>query len=110
MFVTVHHQINDPKRWSQATQRIMDTMNQGRLPEGLKGIMYLPSADGRQADCVWEADSLNHLKTYLDRETGPAAKNDYVPVNEEEAVGLPAHEPPLTEPGRRTEEAMHLDG
>jgi len=108
MYVTVHHQIRDPKQWEQSTQHIMASMEQGRLPRGLKGLMYLPSTDGRQADCLWEADKLEDLKSFLDGETGQAAKNEYVPVNDRAAVGLPDHEVPPTRQALRTEEAMHL--
>lgn len=86
----------------------MASMQRGQLPAGLKGLMYLPSQDGRQAECLWEADSLDHLKSFMDRETGQAAKNEYFTVNETAAVGLPGHESPRTEQEMRTEEAMHL--
>jgi len=108
MLVSVHHQIRDPKHWAEATQHIMSDMQQGRLPEGLKGLMYLPSSDGRQADCLWEADKLDHLKSFIDGQTGRAAKNDYFQVNEQGAVGVPCHEEVQTTEGTRTEEAMHL--
>jgi len=86
----------------------MSTMEQGRLPKGLKGLMYLPSTDGRQADCLWEADKLDDLKSFLDGETGKAAKNEYIPVNEQAAVGLPGHEHPRRPEEMQLEEAMHL--
>lgn len=106
MFVTVHHQIRDPKQWSECTQHITATIEQGRLPKGLKGLMYLPSTEGHQAFCLWEADTLENLKSYLDRETGAAAKNEYFRVDERAAVGLPRAERPLTDSERRVEEAM----
>jgi hypothetical protein len=108
MFVTVHHQIRDPKLWEESTKRVMADMEDGRLPSGLKGLMYLPSADGRQAVCLWEANKLEDVKTYLELTTGKAAKNEYSQVNQRAAVGLPAQEeagPVKEEP---VEEAMHL--
>jgi hypothetical protein len=70
----------------------MAMMEQGRLPAGLKGLMYLPSMDGGRADCVWEADSVDALRSFMDRETGTAAKNEYIAIKAEEAVGLPGRE------------------
>lgn len=108
MIVSIHHQIRDAKQWTEATRHIMADMEQGRLPQGLKGLMYLPSADGRQADCLWEADKLEHLKSFIDGKTGKAAMNEYFQVNDRAAVGLPAHEAPQTNEEARMEEAMLL--
>jgi len=65
---------------------------QGKLPQGLKGLMYLPAIDGRRADCVWEANSLDALKKFLDREIGTSAKNEYIPIQADAAFGLPRKE------------------
>ena len=92
MHVSVHHMITDPQKWDQVTKNMMTLMEQGRLPQGCKGLMYLPGADGRKADCVWEAQSLDTLKTFLDREIGPAARNDYFQIKTEAAFGLPVQE------------------
>lgn len=108
MLFTVHHQIRDPKLWSDSTRQIMADMEQGKLPHGLKGLMYLPSTDGQHADCLWEADKLDHLRSFIDGKTGKAAKNEYYEVNAQAAVGVPSHEEALTEEGERTESAMHL--
>jgi len=70
----------------------MAMTQQGRLPQGLKGLMYLPSVDGRRADCVWEANSVDALKNFLERETGKAARNEYIPIQADSAFGLPGKE------------------
>jgi hypothetical protein len=70
----------------------MTMVEQGRLPEGLKGLMYLPGADGRKADCVWEAPSVDALRNFLDQEIGTAARNDYFQINTASAFGLPGQE------------------
>jgi hypothetical protein len=108
MFVTIHHQILDAKQWAAATRHVMTEMEQGKLPAGLKGLMYLPSADGRHADCLWETDTLEHLKRFIEHETGKAAKNEYFRVNDRGAIGLPGAAHPATAADLRTEEAMHL--
>ena len=92
MHVSIHHTITDHQKWAQVTQKMTAAVEQGRLPQGLKALMYLPGADGHKADCVWEAQSLESLKSFLDREIGTAATNDYFQINTEEAFGLPGQE------------------
>ena len=91
MYVTVHHLITNPQKWEQATKHIMALSGQGQLPQGLKGLMFLPGTDGHKADCVWEANSMEALKIFMDRETAGGAKNEYFQINEAAAFGLPGH-------------------
>jgi hypothetical protein len=92
MHAVIHHTINDSAKWEQSSQRIMSLIEQRRLPKGLRALEYLPSVDGRKAVCVWETDSLNTLREFVDRETGGAARNDYFEVKVENAIGLPKSE------------------
>ena len=92
MHVSVHHIITDPQKWEQVTKKMTAAVEQGRLSQGLKALMYLPGADSRKADCVWEAQSLDALKNFLDREIGTAARNDYFQINTAAAFGLPGQE------------------
>jgi hypothetical protein len=92
MHVSVHHTITDPQKWEQLTKNMKAMVEQGRLPQGLKGLIYLPGTDGRKADCVWEAQSLDKLRSFLDREIGTVARNDYFEINTAAALGLPGQE------------------
>ena len=92
MHTVIHHTVNDSAKWEQSTQKIMSMIEQQKLPKGLKPLEFLPSVDGRKAVCVWEADSLNTLKDFVERETGAAARNDYFEVKTENAIGLPKGE------------------
>jgi hypothetical protein len=92
MHAVIHHTINDSAKWDQTTQRIMSMIEQQRLPKTLTPLQYLPSADGRKAVCVWETDSLNTLREFMDRETTGAARNDYFELKVEKAIGLPKAE------------------
>ncbi len=92
MHVSVHHSITDSQKWEQVTKNMMAMMEQGRIPQGLKGLMYLPGTDGRRADCLWEATSVEALRSFLDREIGSAARNDYFQINTQAAFGLPGQE------------------
>ena len=93
MFVAIHHNIKDTQKWDQAVKTLMAAMEQGSLPQGVKPLMYLPAKDGRRADCVWEAESAEALKAFLEPATSIAAQNEYIPLNAQAAIGLPAQEP-----------------
>ena len=54
-------------------------------------MQYLPSVDGRNAVCLWEAESLSGLQKFIERETS-GAQNEYFQVKEEAAIGLPKGE------------------
>ena len=91
MIIAVHHMIKNPEKWEQSLKHITELSDHGRLPKGLKPMMFLPGMDGHRADCVWEANSMESLKSFLDGENGNAAKNEYFQVDEASAFGLPAH-------------------
>ena len=92
MHIAIHHTITDPQKWEQVTKRMTTLLEEGRVPQGLKGLLYLPGADGRKADCVWEAPSVDALKSFVDQEIGTAARNDYFEINSSAAFGLPGQE------------------
>jgi DNA polymerase/3'-5' exonuclease PolX len=92
MHVSIHHIITDQQKWDQVTKNLMAAVEQGRLPQGLKPLMYLPGTDGRKADCLWEAQSLDALKNFLNPQIGTAASNDYFQIKSEAAFGLPGQE------------------
>ena len=91
MFVVIHHSITDPQKWNEITGKIGPMVEHGQLPKGLNALCYLPSTDDRRADCLWEADSLENLKRFLDPMISTAARNEYFQVNVEHAFGLPAN-------------------
>jgi hypothetical protein len=91
MHAVIYHHINDAVKWERGVKNIMSLIEQHRLPSGLKPLQYLPSADGRCAVCLWEANSLRELQTFTERETG-GARNEYFEVKEHAAVGLPKPE------------------
>ena len=92
MHAVIRHYISDPVKWDRSTKNIMSMIEQHRLPSGVKPLEYLPSVDGRNADCVWEAESLGALRQFIERETAGAARNEYFEVKAEAAIGLPKGE------------------
>jgi hypothetical protein len=91
MHVVIQHQINDRVKWDQGVKNIMSMIEQHRLPSGIKPLQYLPSVDGRNAVCLWEAGSLKGLREFTERETS-GARNEYFEVKEEAAIGIPKAE------------------
>jgi hypothetical protein len=92
MYVSVHHVVKDSQKWDQITRNMTTAIEQGRLPQGLKALMYLPGTDGRKADCLWDAQSVEALRSFLDREIGSAATNEYLQIDANAAFGLPVQE------------------
>ena len=91
MHVVIRHYISDSAKWDRSTKNIMSLIEQQRLPSGLKPLEYLPSVDGRNAECLWEAKLLADVKQFVERETA-GARNEYFEVNAQAAIGLPKAE------------------
>lgn len=84
MHIVVEHRIIDPEKFSS-----MDAAEvaEGGSPAQLR--QFLPPKDGSVATCVWEADSTDSLREYLDPATAGVTENSYIEVDEENAIGLP---------------------
>jgi hypothetical protein len=59
-------------------------------PDGVHGCrLFLPSEDHTTAVCVWEAESVDALRGYLDPLTTGVTENAYFAVDEGHAMGMP---------------------
>jgi hypothetical protein len=84
MFIAVKHTISNPGEfWSRAQAALPN------LPEGIKIHQVMPNATGDDAVCLWEANSHEQLRDYLESNTGDVAHNHYIVVNDATAMGLP---------------------
>ena len=84
MYIMVQHTVSDPSTvWSRAQQAVSN------IPQHLKLHQSMPTPDGRKAVCIWEAASVETLKTYLDPMLGPDAHNQYFEVVNKEGIALP---------------------
>lgn len=82
MYVSVIHSISDPERfWEAADQR--------DLPEGMQVHSAFPSADGKRAVCLWEADSVQAIQDTVENLVGQVSRNEYFEVATQNAIGLP---------------------
>jgi len=89
MFVGIQHTINDGKKWEQGVKNVMSKLEGGKLPAGAKPLLFIPATNQKVTVCVWEADSIDTVRKFIDLETGSAARNEYFQVDTEHAVGLP---------------------
>ncbi len=85
MFIRVNHTISNPGEFWQRAQQSLPN-----LPNGLKIHAVYPNETMNDATCIWEAESVETLKTYLEENTGDVSNNQYMPINAANAMGLPA--------------------
>ena len=85
MHIVVQHRITDPEKFFSIDAEEVA----GGGPPGVQGRQFFPSRDRSVAACLWEADSIDTLRGYLDPATAGVSENTYFEVNEERAVGLP---------------------
>ena len=84
MHILVRHKISDSAAfWPILEDALVNP------PSGLKFSCSLPSSDGRQAICLWRADSLDAVKDYVESKVGHISANEYFQVDAEKAVCLP---------------------
>ncbi len=84
MYVVVNHAINDPSRFWATAQAATAS-----LPAGFKVLHTFPSPDGRKAVCVWEAGSVEAVRSFLDPATAGMARNDYFEAPNKEGMAMP---------------------
>jgi hypothetical protein len=85
MQVVVQHRITDPERFFSGDPQ---EISEGG-PSGVKGRQFFPSQDRSAAVCLWEGDSIDDVRDYVDSVTGDSSQNAYFEVNTEYAMGLP---------------------
>ena len=85
MQVVGQHEISDPETFfSGDPQEIADN-----APSGVQARQFFPSQDRSTAVCLWEGESIDAVRDYVDSVTGDASRNTYFEVNTEYAMGLP---------------------
>jgi hypothetical protein len=58
-------------------------------PPGVRGRQFIVSQDKSAAVCLWEADSVENLRDYMEGLPGDSAENTYFEVDGEMSMGLP---------------------
>lgn len=72
MYVVVHHTIKNPQTAFARGEKLLK--NEG-APAGSRGLTFLPAADGSAVSCLWEAESVESIRQYVDTTLGDAADN-----------------------------------
>jgi hypothetical protein len=85
MNVVVQHRITDSEKFFSMDAEEVS----GGGPPGVQGQQFYPSQDKTVAVCLWEADSIDAIRDYLDPATAGASENTYFEVDGERAMGLP---------------------
>ena len=85
MHVVVHHRVIDRERFLATDPQDIAA----GAPPGAKARQFLPARDASGADCLWESESLDAIRDYLDRATRGICQNTYFEVASESALGLP---------------------
>ncbi len=91
MHVVVQHRFTDPQVAFARGERLIK--NEG-APAGTRGLQFYPSQDGSVATCLWEAESVEAVKQYVDSTLGDSSQNVCYEVDAEHSfsrqpVGIP---------------------
>jgi hypothetical protein len=85
MYVLCTHAVRDPREfWSRTAQALPN------LPQGIRIHNVFPNPDGSRGVCLWEGESLEHVRAFVDGATRDVSDNDYFAVRAEHARGLPS--------------------
>jgi hypothetical protein len=83
MFIVVEHAITNSDVFFGLVPKVAEA------PSGIKALQFLPSATKDKAVCLWDAKSLDALKSFLEPLSGQSSRNTYYTVYETKAIGLP---------------------
>lgn len=86
MYVIVQHTITDPAMFWNAA-------DSAKLPPQVHLHHTFPTADGRRAVCLWEADSLDAVRDLLEPMVGLVSRNEYFAVENREGLARPSGVP-----------------
>jgi hypothetical protein len=84
MHVVIQHRIKDPERFFSGDPEEVATGG----PPGVRGRQFIVSQDKSAAVCLWEADSVDSLRNYMEELTGESAENTYFEVDPDMSMGL----------------------
>ena len=85
MLIIAHHNISKPEEFWKTAKEITQ-----QLPANLKLHGVYPSKDTKSGTCLWEANTVQEVQQFLDRNAGKFAKNFCYEVNVKDSMGLPA--------------------
>ncbi|MEX0894047.1 MAG: hypothetical protein WEB88_17895 [Gemmatimonadota bacterium] len=85
MYILVHHSVTDPNGfWDSAQQGLAN------MPAHLQLHHTLSAKDGSRATCLWEADSVDAVRDFLEPLLGANANNEYREAENRDGIAVPA--------------------
>ena len=93
MYVLVQHTVSDPPVF-------WNTADPSNLPPNLKLHHTFPTPDGARAACIWEAESVDAVRTFLEPLLGKVSRNEYFAVENKEGITRPSKVPQTAAAGR----------
>ena len=86
MFIVVEHTVRDAAVAFARGQNLLE----GRgAPADVRVRKFYPSTDQSAVICLWEGNSLEEVRDYVDETLGDSTDNLYFEVDAEQALGLP---------------------
>ncbi len=86
MIIVVNHSINNPTDFWASAQKSLPELPAAGVQ---KVLQVMPNADMTTATCVWEADSIEALDTYLRSKVQDWSSETYYELNTAAAMGVP---------------------
>ena len=83
MFIVVEHRITNPEVFFGLASRVAEA------PSGINALQFFPSVNKDRAVCLWEANSVEALKGFLETLSAESSHNIYYAVDSTKAIGLP---------------------
>lgn len=81
MYIAVRHEISDPQSfWGKAAKFA--------IPPEIRLLSSFPNNDGSKGNCLWEADSIDQVESFIESNLGEYSKNEYFEVNTKSSVGI----------------------
>ena len=82
MYVIVRHELSDPPAAFARGERLK--RGEG-APAGAAALQFLPSVDGTTVTCLWEAQSVEDVQSFVDGVLGETSVNTCYAVDAEHA-------------------------
>lgn len=85
MYIVVNHDISNTSDFWASAQKSLPNLPEGGVQ---KIVSVLPNATMDKCVCVWQADSIETLDSYLREKVGDWSKDSYYELNEAAAMGF----------------------
>ena len=83
MYIVAEHTVTNPDVFFGLASKVT------QAPSGINPIQFLPSVNKDRAVCLWEAKSVDVLKSFLEPLIAQSSRNIYYAVDSAVAIGLP---------------------